>query len=96
MSGVEERPVSMPVCKCFGRRAWLVRGEPAGLDSPILTVNLTERAARKYGKWNKFGYTKEYVLSCAVCMSCSSCGKMAPYSDLLKLLKLFKKECLDD
>lgn len=96
MSGIDERPVVMPVCKCLGRRAWLVKGRFREGYIPILTVNLGERAVCKYGKWNKFEYTKDYVLLNAVRMDCSSCGKTAPYRDLLKLLKLFKRECLDD
>lgn len=92
MSGVEERPADIPKCVCLSILGWVVRQTIDRKFGSLLVVNTNNDAIRWYGKWNRIGNTKEYILERASYMECGGCGRTASHEDFLKLLRLFKRE----
>ena len=92
MSGVEEQPADIPECVCSNSFGWVVgRTVDRKFDS-VLVVNVIDGTIRWYGKWNRIGNTKEYILEHASYMKCGNCGKIASHKDFLAVLRLFKRE----
>lgn len=96
MSGIDERPSIIPICKCGQSSAWLVLDGMSEHHHQVMCVNLVVGAVHKFGKWNTHHYTKEYVKLRATGMRCNNCGKIASLDDFMVLMRLFQRECLGD
>ena len=89
---MEERPNNMPECKCGRFKTWVIREEYRIHEVTLMWVNVDDRVAGKYGRWNFAAGKNRTMIGRAVKMQCSSCEAEASSEDLARVLRLFRRE----